>query len=96
MSSYLIVWRARWRSSWTQWSLQRTLAKEIKAHHRLRLLLAETDHQHLRIKDLQQKQQQLHHRQEETRESEQYRLQGIRPGLMQVPLTPSGEKSQPL
>lgn len=63
----------RLRSSWTSWRLRATSRRLTRAEQRLTLLQLETDSQHLRIKELTQREQQLLHRQRETQEQREWR-----------------------
>jgi len=65
----------RSRRSWTSWSLTRSRKAGSRAQQRLLLLQLETDHQHLLIKELGQRQLQLLHRQQELREATSFRLE---------------------
>lgn len=73
-SRWWLAVRQRSATSWTSWSLKRTLRKQKRAEIRLQLLQLETDSQLLRVKELSQRQTQLEHRRQEQLESREYRL----------------------
>lgn len=64
-SSWILALAQRSRRSWTSWSRRRVEKRLAKAERRLSLLLLEVDHQNLLIKELEQKDLQLEHRQAE-------------------------------
>lgn len=73
--AFLLTTTQRFRSSWTRWRLKRVSKKRQRAMHRLTLLQLETDHQHLRLKELGQQKLQLEHRLREMQEATEFRLQ---------------------
>lgn len=73
----------RSRRSWTSWSLTRAAKAEQRAQKRLLLLQLETDQQHLRIKELQQRELSLLHRQRELAEARSFRLESRPPSPRQ-------------
>lgn len=73
--AFLLTTTQRFRSSWTRWRLKRVSKKRVRAMHRLTLLQLETDHQHLRLKELGQQRHQLEHRLQEMQEATEFRLQ---------------------
>lgn len=75
LSSFRLVVTQRLRSSWTSSRLKKIQRRKAKAEQRLLLLKVELDYQHLQLKELQQTEQQLEHRQQEATESREYREQ---------------------
>lgn len=71
--TFLLTATQRSRRSWTSWSLTRTMRRTARAERRLRALQLETDHQLLRLKELEQRRTQLLHRQLEMREAQEFR-----------------------
>lgn len=67
----------RLRRSSALWSLRRVTKLREAAELRLRLLLEWVDSQHLRIKELEQRELSLEHRLSELREISSYRLAGV-------------------
>ena len=72
--SFLLTLSQRSRRSWTSWRLKRTFKQATRTALRLQLLRQEMDHQLLRLKELEQLEGSLQHRQRELLESQQYRL----------------------
>lgn len=73
LSSFRLVAMQTLRRSWTRWSLRKTRRQAVRAARRLILLQVETDSQLLRLKELEQREQQLVHRQLESLESWDFR-----------------------
>ena len=69
----------RLRTSWTSSRLKKTLKLERKAEARLLLLKVELDYQQLHLKELRQHRQLLEHRQQETLEAKEFRMQETLP-----------------
>lgn len=84
-SSFLLTLRVRSRSYWTSWRLRRMARRIQREQHRTLALQLALDSSLLRQKELEQQEQQLRHRLQEMRESQQFRSQGLIP---QEPLVP--------
>ena len=67
----------RLRMSSARWSLKRVRRLREAAERKLRLLLEWVDSQHLRIKELELREQMLEHRLSELSEISRYRLAGV-------------------
>ena len=67
----------RLRTSSARWSLRRVRKLREAAERKLRLLLEWVDSQHLRIKELEQRELMLEHRLSELSEISRYRLAGV-------------------
>ncbi len=67
----------RSRLSWTSWRLRRATRAQARAEQRLVLLQLETDHQLLRLKELEQERLSLLHRQAEMAEARSFREQTL-------------------
>ena len=74
----------RLRSSWTSSSLKRVAKRRAKAEQRLLLLKVELDYQLLHLKELQQQQEQLEHRQQERLESMEFRVKEQQPPVRRL------------
>src|SRR5690242_14430420 len=72
VSRFLLTVRRSLRRSWTSWRLKRVAKQRKRAAQRALLLQLELESQLLRCKELDQKEQQLLHRQVETLESEAF------------------------
>jgi predicted RNA-binding protein YlxR (DUF448 family) len=72
VSTFLIMVTRSLRRSWTAWLLKRMAKRQERAAKRALLLQLELESQLLRCKELDQQHQQLLHRQQETRESEEF------------------------
>ena len=86
-SSRLTVMQ-RSRASWTRWRLTWTRRRLERAQERLTLLQLEMDHQLLRLKELEQQQLSLTHRQQEMQEALDFRrgvlpLPAPKPGVLE-------------
>lgn len=71
--------RLRWQTSWTSWRLKRTARKLARAEQTVLLLLLTLDSSNLRVKELEERAEQLAHRQQEMSESRAFREQQILP-----------------
>lgn len=80
-----LTWTARFRRSWTRWSLTRTERRLAREVHRLHLLRVQLDSQLLWLKELEQRHQQLLNRQQEEQGSSLFHLQGQLPPPEQSP-----------
>ena len=67
----------RLRTSSARWSLKRVRKLREAAERKLRLLLEWVDSQHLRIKELEQRELMLEHRLVELSEISRYRVKGV-------------------
>ena len=87
-SSFRLTLALRSRLSWTRWSLKRVARKLVREHRRLELMLQQQDSQLLLLKELEERQYQLHHRLQEMAESQQFRETppALLPPELQVPL----------
>ena len=72
-SSSRLTLALRSRLSWTRWSLKRVERRLIREQRRLELMLRQQDSQLLLLKELEERQYQLLHRQQEMAESQQFR-----------------------
>ena len=72
-SSFRLTLALRSRLSWTRWSLRRVERRLIREQRRLELMLRQQDSQLLLLKELEERQYQLLHRQQEMAESQQFR-----------------------
>lgn len=72
VSTFLMTVTRSLRRSWTTWCLKRIAKRQEKAAQRALLLQLELESQLLRCKELEQEHQLLLHRQQETRESEEF------------------------
>ena len=72
-SSFRLTLVLRSRLSWTLWSLKRVERRLIREQRRLELMLRQQDSQLLLLKELEERQYQLLHRQQEMAESQQFR-----------------------
>jgi hypothetical protein len=72
VSTFLMTVRRSLRRSWTSWRLNRLKKRQARAAQRVLLLQLELESQLLRCKELDQLEQQLQHRQQETVESEAF------------------------
>lgn len=72
-SSFRLTLALRSRLSWTRWSLKRVERRLIREQRRLELMLRQQDSQLLLLKELEERQYQLLHRQQEMAESQQFR-----------------------
>ena len=72
VSRFLLMARRSLRRSWTNWCLTRMAKRQARAAQRALLLQLELESQLLRCKELEQRNQLLLHRQQETRESEAF------------------------
>ena len=72
VSTFLMMVTRSLRRSWTTWRLKRVAKQQVRAARRALLLQLELESQLLRGKELEQLEQLLLHRQQETLESEAY------------------------
>ena len=72
-SSFRLTLALRSRLSWTHWSLRRVEKRQLREQRRLELMLRQQDSQLLLLKELEERQYQLHHRLQEMAESQQFR-----------------------
>ena len=72
-SSFRLTLALRSRLSWTRWSLRRAERRLTREQRRLELMLQQQDSQLLLLKELEERQYQLQHRQQEMAESQQFR-----------------------
>ena len=72
-SSFRLTLALRSRLSWTRWSLRRVEKRQLREQRRLELMLRQQDSQLLLLKELEERQYQLHHRLQEMAESQQFR-----------------------
>ena len=72
-SSFRLTLALRSRLSWTRWSLKRVERRLMREQRRLELMLRQQDSQLLLLKELEERQYQLLHRQQEMAESQQFR-----------------------
>ena len=72
-SSFRLTLALRSRLSWTRWSLRRAERRLMREQRRLELMLQQQDSQLLLLKELEERQYQLHHRLQEMAESQQFR-----------------------
>ena len=72
-SSFRLTLALRSRRSWTHWSLRRVEKRQLREQRRLELMLRQQDSQLLLLKELEERQYQLQHRQQEMAESQQFR-----------------------
>ena len=99
-SRFLMIRLQRWRSSSILSRQTRLLRKAKRAEQRLQLLLLETNHQHLLLKEIQEQQDQMENRLLEMQRAEQWwanplHLQKKRQALTRQLSTQSGESSPP-
>lgn len=83
-SRWILTLRLRWSRSWTSWRRSRALRSLQRERQREILLALSLDSSRLRVKELEQRHQQLEHRGVEMEASSQFR----RTGLL-LPATPS-------
>ena len=90
-SSSRLTLALRSRLSWTRWSLKRVERRQTREQRRLELMLRQQDTQLLLLKELEERQYQLHHRLQEMAESQQFRetLPALLPPEYQQELTDS-------
>ena len=72
-SSFRLTLALRSRLSWTRWSLKRAERRLTREQRRLELMLQQQDSQLLLLKELEERQYQLHHRLQEMAESRSFR-----------------------
>ena len=72
-SSFRLTLALRSRLSWTRWSLKRAERRLTREQRRLDLMLQQQDSQLLLLKELEERQYQLHHRLQEMAESRSFR-----------------------
>ena len=95
-SSFRLTLALRSRLSWTRWSLRRVEKRQLREQRRLELMLRQQDSQLLLLKELEERQYQLHHRLQEMAESQQFRETppALLPPELQVPLAEQLEETR--